>query len=167
MCVVSILTPCGCQNIVCVYVTDPRFTWWLGWWRHESFCVSAGCKYTCHVACRDRVSLDCNALSSPVSQDHLNNNAPPHVSTLHAVRVYIHRKYTKHKYFNLLSLSTFYGQNYKYHWQVLQLQLHLTVWATISTVYCHMGAPLFNMTLMLNDVLLIQDETLQNDPVDI
>uniref|UniRef100_A0A671X9U2 Ras association domain family member 3 n=1 Tax=Sparus aurata TaxID=8175 RepID=A0A671X9U2_SPAAU len=35
---------------------------------------SPGCKYTCHTACRDRVSLDCHPAASPVSQDHLNNN---------------------------------------------------------------------------------------------
>ncbi|XP_049892316.1 ras association domain-containing protein 1 isoform X1 [Epinephelus moara] len=38
----------------------------------------AGCKYACHTACRDRVSLDCHAAASPVSQDQLNNNTPPH-----------------------------------------------------------------------------------------
>ncbi|XP_029902273.1 ras association domain-containing protein 5-like [Myripristis murdjan] len=32
-----------------------------------------GCKYTCHAACRDRVSLDCHPVS-PSSQDQLNNN---------------------------------------------------------------------------------------------
>ncbi|XP_070785182.1 ras association domain-containing protein 1 isoform X1 [Enoplosus armatus] len=37
-----------------------------------------GCKYTCHAACRDRVSLDCHPAASPVSQDQLNNNTPPH-----------------------------------------------------------------------------------------
>ncbi|XP_045928627.1 ras association domain-containing protein 1 [Micropterus dolomieu] len=37
----------------------------------------AGCKYTCHTACRDRVSLDCHPAAS-VSQDQLNNNTPPH-----------------------------------------------------------------------------------------
>lgn len=42
--------------------------------------MSAGCKYTCHSACRGRVSLDCQALASPVSQDHLNNNHAPQVS---------------------------------------------------------------------------------------
>ncbi|KAM7378506.1 hypothetical protein PAMA_013421 [Pampus argenteus] len=34
----------------------------------------AGCKYTCHAACRDGVSLDCHPAASPVSQDQLNNN---------------------------------------------------------------------------------------------
>ncbi|XP_056878409.1 ras association domain-containing protein 5 [Takifugu flavidus] len=34
----------------------------------------AGCKYTCHATCQERVSLDCQTLVSPVSQDHLNNN---------------------------------------------------------------------------------------------
>lgn len=43
--------------------------------------LSKGCKYTCHTACRDRVSLDCHALASPVGQDHLNNNHAAHVST--------------------------------------------------------------------------------------
>nr|XP_046234616.1 ras association domain-containing protein 1 isoform X1 [Scatophagus argus] len=38
----------------------------------------AGCKYACHAACRDRVSLDCHPAASPVSQDHLNNNTPLH-----------------------------------------------------------------------------------------
>ncbi|XP_037616282.1 ras association domain-containing protein 1 isoform X1 [Sebastes umbrosus] len=39
----------------------------------------AGCKYACHTACRDRVSLDCHPAASPVSQDLLNNNnTPPH-----------------------------------------------------------------------------------------
>ncbi|XP_059182263.1 LOW QUALITY PROTEIN: ras association domain-containing protein 5 [Centropristis striata] len=38
----------------------------------------AGCKYTCHAACRDRVSLDCHPAGSPVSPDQLNNNTPPH-----------------------------------------------------------------------------------------
>ncbi|XP_061922433.1 ras association domain-containing protein 5 [Entelurus aequoreus] len=43
----------------------------------------AGCKYACHSACRDRVSLDCQPAASPVSQDQLNNNhdvsnTPPH-----------------------------------------------------------------------------------------
>uniref|UniRef100_A0A3B4UTB0 Ras association domain family member 3 n=1 Tax=Seriola dumerili TaxID=41447 RepID=A0A3B4UTB0_SERDU len=33
-----------------------------------------GCKYACHAACRDRVSLDCHPAASPVSQDQLNNN---------------------------------------------------------------------------------------------
>lgn len=42
---------------------------------------SAGCKYTCHTACRDRVSLDCHPIASPVSQDQLNNNTQYHVST--------------------------------------------------------------------------------------
>lgn len=41
----------------------------------------AGCKYTCHAACRDRVSLDCQPAASPLSPDQLNNNTPPHVST--------------------------------------------------------------------------------------
>uniref|UniRef100_A0A8C6U5W5 Ras association domain family member 3 n=1 Tax=Neogobius melanostomus TaxID=47308 RepID=A0A8C6U5W5_9GOBI len=40
--------------------------------QHGHMC--AGCKYTCHAACRDRVSLDCNPAASPVSQDHVNNN---------------------------------------------------------------------------------------------
>ncbi|XP_074482311.1 ras association domain-containing protein 3 isoform X2 [Sebastes fasciatus] len=40
---------------------------------------SSGCKYACHTACRDRVSLDCHPAASPVSQDQLNNNnTPPH-----------------------------------------------------------------------------------------
>uniref|UniRef100_A0A8P4KNF6 Ras association domain family member 3 n=1 Tax=Dicentrarchus labrax TaxID=13489 RepID=A0A8P4KNF6_DICLA len=39
---------------------------------------SPGCKYACHTACRDRVSLDCHPAASPVSQEHLNNNTPPH-----------------------------------------------------------------------------------------
>ncbi|XP_029969729.1 ras association domain-containing protein 5 isoform X1 [Salarias fasciatus] len=34
----------------------------------------AGCKYTCHAACRDRVSLDCHPAASPLSQDQINNN---------------------------------------------------------------------------------------------
>ncbi|XP_076578545.1 ras association domain family member 3 isoform X1 [Chaetodon auriga] len=38
----------------------------------------AGCKYTCHAACRDRVSLDCHPAASPASQDQLNNNTPLH-----------------------------------------------------------------------------------------
>nr|XP_057922109.1 ras association domain-containing protein 1 [Doryrhamphus excisus] len=43
----------------------------------------AGCKYACHAACRDRVSLDCHPAASPASQDRLNNNnnvsdTPPH-----------------------------------------------------------------------------------------
>ncbi|XP_039647497.1 ras association domain-containing protein 1 isoform X1 [Perca fluviatilis] len=38
-----------------------------------------GCKYACHTACRDRVSLDCHPAASAVSQDQLNNNnTPPH-----------------------------------------------------------------------------------------
>ncbi|XP_008289329.1 ras association domain-containing protein 1 [Stegastes partitus] len=37
-----------------------------------------GCKYTCHAACRERVSLDCHPAASPVSQDQLNNNTPLH-----------------------------------------------------------------------------------------
>ncbi|KAJ4924559.1 hypothetical protein JOQ06_003514 [Pogonophryne albipinna] len=35
---------------------------------------SPGCKYACHAACRDRVSLDCHPAASPFSQDQLNNN---------------------------------------------------------------------------------------------
>ncbi|XP_068573510.1 ras association domain-containing protein 5, partial [Cebidichthys violaceus] len=38
----------------------------------------AGCKYACHAACRDRVSLDCHPAASPASQDQINNNTPPH-----------------------------------------------------------------------------------------
>ncbi|CAJ1054559.1 ras association domain-containing protein 1 isoform X1 [Xyrichtys novacula] len=38
----------------------------------------AGCKYACHAACRDKVSLDCHPAASPVSQDQFNNNTPPH-----------------------------------------------------------------------------------------
>ncbi|XP_034081729.1 ras association domain-containing protein 5 [Gymnodraco acuticeps] len=34
----------------------------------------ARCKYACHAACRDRVSLDCHPAASPFSQDQLNNN---------------------------------------------------------------------------------------------
>ena len=41
---------------------------------HGSLPVSAGCKYECHAACRDRVSLDCHPAASPFSQDQLNNN---------------------------------------------------------------------------------------------
>ncbi|KAM9824157.1 ras association domain-containing protein 1 [Neosynchiropus ocellatus] len=36
----------------------------------------AGCKYACHAACRDRVSLDCHPSASPAGQDHVNNNSP-------------------------------------------------------------------------------------------
>ncbi|XP_041832921.1 ras association domain-containing protein 3 isoform X2 [Melanotaenia boesemani] len=39
---------------------------------------NSGCKYTCHAACRDRVSLDCRPAASPISQDQLNNNTPLH-----------------------------------------------------------------------------------------
>ncbi|XP_039647498.1 ras association domain-containing protein 3 isoform X2 [Perca fluviatilis] len=40
---------------------------------------NSGCKYACHTACRDRVSLDCHPAASAVSQDQLNNNnTPPH-----------------------------------------------------------------------------------------
>ncbi|XP_061770175.1 ras association domain-containing protein 3 isoform X2 [Nerophis ophidion] len=44
---------------------------------------NSGCKYACHTACRDRVSLDCHPAASPGSQDQLNNNhhvsnMPPH-----------------------------------------------------------------------------------------
>ncbi|GLD74023.1 ras association domain-containing protein 3 isoform X1 [Lates japonicus] len=42
---------------------------------------STGCKYSCHAACRDRVSLDCHPAASPISQDQLNNNTQLHVST--------------------------------------------------------------------------------------
>uniref|UniRef100_A0A673B8I7 Ras association domain-containing protein 5-like n=1 Tax=Sphaeramia orbicularis TaxID=375764 RepID=A0A673B8I7_9TELE len=35
---------------------------------------SPGCKYACHTACRDRVSLDCHPAASPISPDHINNN---------------------------------------------------------------------------------------------
>ncbi|XP_040886591.1 ras association domain-containing protein 5-like [Toxotes jaculatrix] len=38
----------------------------------------AGCKYSCHAACRDRVSLDCHPAASPISQDQLNNNTQLH-----------------------------------------------------------------------------------------
>lgn len=57
---------------------------------NEWFHVSAGCKYACHTACRDRVSLDCHPAASPVSKDQLNNNnTPPHVSTqYHAMCVW-------------------------------------------------------------------------------
>ncbi|XP_069556287.1 ras association domain-containing protein 5-like [Brachyistius frenatus] len=41
----------------------------------------AGCKYACHAACRDGVSLDCHPAASPVSQDQLNNNTLLHLST--------------------------------------------------------------------------------------
>ncbi|KAM4569779.1 ras association domain-containing protein 1 [Odontesthes bonariensis] len=34
----------------------------------------AGCKYACHAACRDKVTLDCHPAASPGSQDRLNNN---------------------------------------------------------------------------------------------
>ncbi|KAK7891835.1 hypothetical protein WMY93_023798 [Mugilogobius chulae] len=37
----------------------------------------AGCKYACHAACRDRVSLDCNPVVSPISPDQINNNNTP------------------------------------------------------------------------------------------
>ncbi|KAM8909913.1 ras association domain-containing protein 3 isoform 2-T2 [Spinachia spinachia] len=40
---------------------------------------NSGCKYVCHAACRDLVSLDCHpAGSTPPSEDHINNNAPAH-----------------------------------------------------------------------------------------
>ncbi|XP_054624413.1 ras association domain-containing protein 1 [Dunckerocampus dactyliophorus] len=43
----------------------------------------ASCKYACHAACRDRVSLDCHPAPSHVTHDQLNNNnnvsnAAPH-----------------------------------------------------------------------------------------
>uniref|UniRef100_A0A8C5GP79 Ras association domain-containing protein 3 n=1 Tax=Gouania willdenowi TaxID=441366 RepID=A0A8C5GP79_GOUWI len=38
---------------------------------------STGCKYTCHAACRDQVSLDCHPAASPVHQDQINNNNTP------------------------------------------------------------------------------------------
>ncbi|KAK2859139.1 hypothetical protein Q5P01_003759 [Channa striata] len=38
----------------------------------------AGCKYACHAACRDKVSLDCNSAASCISQDQLNNNNTHH-----------------------------------------------------------------------------------------
>lgn len=50
--------------------------------------VSAGCKYTCHTACRDRVRLDCHPEASPVSQDQLNNNTLLHVSTHYSLCVW-------------------------------------------------------------------------------
>ncbi|KAJ8006961.1 hypothetical protein DPEC_G00112630 [Dallia pectoralis] len=49
--------------------------------------MCSGCKYTCHPECRENVSLDCLptvpvAVDTPFSQDHLNNNTTPNVSTL-------------------------------------------------------------------------------------
>ncbi|XP_072309966.1 ras association domain-containing protein 5 [Eucyclogobius newberryi] len=43
----------------------------------QSGLTCAGCKYACHAACRDRVSLDCNAVLSPLSPDPVNNNNTP------------------------------------------------------------------------------------------
>ncbi|XP_068442777.1 ras association domain-containing protein 3 isoform X2 [Clinocottus analis] len=40
--------------------------------------TNAGCKYACHAACRDRVSLDCHPAASPASQDQINNNTHTH-----------------------------------------------------------------------------------------
>ncbi|XP_057710728.1 ras association domain-containing protein 3 isoform X2 [Corythoichthys intestinalis] len=39
----------------------------------------AGCKYTCHPACRSYVTLDCHpaASAAAVTQDHINNNISP------------------------------------------------------------------------------------------
>ncbi|XP_029016910.1 ras association domain-containing protein 1 [Betta splendens] len=37
-----------------------------------------GCKYTCHEACLNQVSLDCNSGTSLISQDQLNNNTQVH-----------------------------------------------------------------------------------------
>ncbi|XP_042258486.1 ras association domain-containing protein 1 [Thunnus maccoyii] len=48
-------------DVCCHYIFQDGFT-------------CAGCKYTCHAACRDKVSLDCHPAASPVSQDQLNNN---------------------------------------------------------------------------------------------
>ncbi|XP_072233738.1 ras association domain-containing protein 3 isoform X2 [Leuresthes tenuis] len=36
--------------------------------------ICAGCKYSCHAACQDKVTLDCHSAASPGSQDRLNNN---------------------------------------------------------------------------------------------
>lgn len=68
-------------------------------------CVCAGCKYTCHTACRGRVSLDCHALASPVSQDQLNNNTPLYVSTLHCVCMCVCVSFVwLHQYFYCIKL---------------------------------------------------------------
>nr|XP_019960437.1 PREDICTED: ras association domain-containing protein 1-like [Paralichthys olivaceus] len=49
----------------CQYIFQPGLT-------------CAGCKYTCHATCRDRVSLDCQPAASHISQDQLNNNTQLH-----------------------------------------------------------------------------------------
>lgn len=90
------------QKFICMYVTDTNAEWThlhakenhssAFFFMHlfhvhkqrddlRNALMSAGCKYTCHAACRDRVSLDCHPSASPVSQDHLNNNTLLHVST--------------------------------------------------------------------------------------
>uniref|UniRef100_A0A8D3CCZ3 Ras association domain family member 3 n=1 Tax=Scophthalmus maximus TaxID=52904 RepID=A0A8D3CCZ3_SCOMX len=46
---------------------------------------STGCKYACHAACRDRVSLDCHPAASPVCPDQLNNNNT-HLHDVHKER---------------------------------------------------------------------------------
>ncbi|XP_068611490.1 ras association domain-containing protein 1 [Brachionichthys hirsutus] len=58
----------------------------------------AGCKYTCHAACRDRVSLDCHPVSSSVCQDHLDNNTPfPDVEKVRELRTEFSREEIRQK----------------------------------------------------------------------
>ncbi|XP_056133152.1 ras association domain-containing protein 1 [Lampris incognitus] len=66
----------------------------------------AGCKYTCHAACRDRVALDChpagpasvNSPLSPHSQDQLNNNTPlPDVEKERELRTQLSREEIRQK----------------------------------------------------------------------
>ncbi|XP_071776705.1 ras association domain family member 3 isoform X2 [Centroberyx gerrardi] len=61
---------------------------------------SPGCKYTCHAACRDRVSLDCHpAGASPSSQDQLNNNNTqlPDVEKERELRTHLSREEIRQK----------------------------------------------------------------------
>uniref|UniRef100_A0AAV2IWE0 Phorbol-ester/DAG-type domain-containing protein n=1 Tax=Knipowitschia caucasica TaxID=637954 RepID=A0AAV2IWE0_KNICA len=57
---------CWC-DVCCQYILQQGLT-------------CAGCKYVCHAACRDRVSLDCHPVASPHTPDHVNNNTPLHCS---------------------------------------------------------------------------------------
>nr|XP_020464238.1 ras association domain-containing protein 5-like [Monopterus albus] len=52
-------------------------------------CITcAGCKYTCHAGCQDKVSLDCHSAASPLSQDQLNNNN---------TELHVSMRYVKHR----------------------------------------------------------------------
>nr|XP_043872423.1 ras association domain-containing protein 1 [Solea senegalensis] len=71
-------------DVCCEYIFQPGLT-------------CAGCKYTCHTTCRDRVSLDCQPAASPVNQDQINNSNTHDVEKERELRTEFSREEIRHK----------------------------------------------------------------------